>query len=307
MKRIALLALLAAALAAQPATAREPVSAAQLDALAGKVPQRPWYPIGYYDIRIAAEGQMLEFPQPVREILKSLKTREPLDYDVVDCGAETVTFNYDENIARYGNVAMDVSRIRSELERMGFPLAAYRDPLDAYEKVKLAEAEKLSRSEVRINAGLDEPPDTSQEVSGSSSDEEWDGSEVKSAEQILAEAIEANRKRLAPGLPKVIAEGGCGAFGEPNWVIVRTVPPGGTVMLVNAFAFKVCTRKTPNPWDRFACRWNEIESGKRTDLSGRFIYQVSWPDGTVRRGTREIETFEESEQAQTLLFRKTGS
>ena len=90
-------------------------------------------------------------------------------------------------------------------------------------------------------------------------------------------------------------------------MIVRTSPPLGEVLMINAFAFKVCTRKKPDPWDRFACKWNEIETGVDQTLSGRYVYQVKWPDGTVRRGTREIVPSYDDEPKVTVTFKKTGS
>ena len=77
--------------------------------------------------------------------------------------------------------------------------------------------------------------------------------------------------------------------------------------MINAFAFKVCTRKKPDPWDRFACKWNEIETGVDQTLSGRYVYQVKWPDGTVHKGTREIVPSYDDEPKVTVTFKKTGS
>ena len=52
---------------------------------------------------------------------------------------------------------------------------------------------------------------------------------------------------------------------------------------------------------------DEWETGvARTKPYGRFVYQVKWPDGVVRKGTREIVPDIE-EQAVTVTFRKTGS
>ena len=82
-----------------------------------------------------------------------------------------------------------------------------------------------------------------------------------------------------------------------------TQPPEGEVLMISAFAFKVCVLRKPDPWDRFACRWNEIETGAAKPMSGRFVYQVKWPDGTVRKGTREIAPGGSS----TVTFRKAGS
>ena len=84
-----------------------------------------------------------------------------------------------------------------------------------------------------------------------------------------------------------------------------TQPPAGEVLMINAFAFKVCVRKHPDPWDRFRCRWTEIETGVAKPMTGRFVYQVKWPDGTVRKGTRDVAPGPGG--SATVTFRKTGS
>ncbi|WP_144037942.1 hypothetical protein [Sphingopyxis sp. KK2] len=86
-------------------------------------------------------------------------------------------------------------------------------------------------------------------------------------------------------------------------IVFQTSPPSGEVLMVSAFAFKLCQRKNADPWDRFKCRWNEIETGVPKPLSGRFVYQVKWPDGTVRKGTREIAPAEDA----AVTFKKVGS
>lgn len=85
--------------------------------------------------------------------------------------------------------------------------------------------------------------------------------------------------------------------------VFQTSPPSGEVLMVSAFAFKICQRKNADPWDRFKCRWNEIETGVPKPLSGRFVYQVKWPDGTVRKGTREFAPADDG----AVTFTKVGS
>ena len=106
--------------------------------------------------------------------------------------------------------------------------------------------------------------------------------------------------------PEVILADGCGGEGFP--VIVRTAPGNGQVWMISAFAFRVCTRRVENPWDKFACRWNEIETGtETTSLGGRYVYEIRWPDGTSRRGTREVRGEYRESGATTVTFRRTGS
>ena len=294
MHRIGGLALLTAMAVPAAATAQTPPDAAALKAIEAKVPPQGWYPADYYDIRIAAEAQIAERPRTRGEMVIDWQDGEGPRYDVIDCSAESYypSADYDAATARYATVAIDVSRIRSELERLRYPLAAYDAPLLRYERARLDDAARQADAET---AG----EDAVQALDDAMAEEE-------SPEAMLAAAVDANRARVAPKLPKVIVDGGCGA-GDGAPVIVRTAPAGGEVLLVNAFAFKVCTRKTPDPWDRFACKWNEIETGAERQLSGRYVYQVKWPDGTVRKGTREIVPNEDGGATLTVTFRKTGS
>lgn len=295
-------AILLAALAA-PAAAKEPLDASGLKAIEAKVPRQSWYPDGYYDVRIAAEGQIADFPRD--NLTMDWGDGEPPYYDVIDCNAESAVPEDDDPVAtRYGSVALEVARLRGEFQRLKYPAAAWAEPLLAFEKAQIEEARTapdwpaMTEEEAAVAAAAEE--------AAMAAAADADGNYPKNDYALLAEAVEANRLRLAPTLPKVVADGGCGA-GEGAPIIVRTSPPQGEVLLVNAFAFKVCTRKKPNPWDRFACKWNEIETGVEQQLSGRYVYQVKWPDGTVRRGTREIVPSFDEETATTITFKKTGS
>lgn len=316
---------------AMPATtiAKEPIDAVGLKAIETKVPPQSWYPDGYYDLRIAAEGQMADFPRD--NLTMDWGDGEPPSYDVIDCNAEYVSLDdTDPFTARYGGVALEVARLRAEFERLKYPRAVFAEPLLAFEKAKIEEAKAAPdpMSEEEINAayaaGEAAAEAAGETVDGAVSEADAAAAEAASAAadaaadsdasfdlssdpyHALAQAVEANRQRLAPKLPKVLADGGCGA-GEGSAIIVKTVPPQGEVLLINAFAFKVCTRKKPDPWDRFACKWTEIETGIEKQLSGRYVYQVKWPDGTVRKGTRDIVPNYDDETAATVTFKKTGS
>jgi hypothetical protein len=297
--------MLVAALASPVAAgAKEPIGAAGLKAIEAKVPPQGWYPDGYYDIRIAAEGQIADFPRD--NLTMDWGDGQPPYYDVIDCNAEYVSLDETDPLtARYGGVALEVARLRAEFERMKYPVAVYAEPLLAFEKAMIEDAkaapEPMSEADIAAaDAAMEaDAPDAAAEPA--------DGGGFENDPYFrLAQAVEANRARLAPKLPKVVADGGCGA-GEGNPVIVRTSPPQGEVLMINAFAFKVCTRKKPDPWDRFACKWNEIETGVDQTLSGRYVYQVKWPDGTVRKGTREIVPSYDDEPKVTVTFKKTGS
>ncbi|MDO9368178.1 MAG: hypothetical protein Q7T68_06380 [Sphingopyxis sp.] len=302
MRKTGVAILMAGSALPMAATGQAPADAAAMKRLEAKVAPQSWYPEGYYDVRIAAEGQIAEAPRPISQIVFDWDL-DPADkykaYDVIDCGAEwVVPDDVDPVTARYGDAALEISRLRSELERIKFPLAAYAAPLLAYERIRVDEATKAPDTMMPELAAEDVPEAAADETDSTdtSNDPLWK----------LAAEIEANRKRLAPKLPHVLVDGGCGA-GEGNAVIVKTTPPAGEVLLINAFAFKVCTRKQPNPWDRFACKWNEIETGVEKQLSGRYVYQVRWPDGTVRKGTREIIPNFDGDALTTETFKKTGS
>lgn len=305
-----------------PVQAQNVVGAADLLRLEAKVPRQHWYPADYYDVRIAAEGQVAEFPRPRDSWLESYRADGQRDYNVAFCADEFVfPGDGDEAIERYGDAALLTSRIRYELDALGYPPGVYRDPLLAYEQALLVEAESRPTGDMWSGDEAEEleaMPDDGHTPSGSDAPASGDDAGEAYADAmdegrvdlgepgaVLAEAIEANRRRQAPNLPSVIYEA-CGGDAAPAPVTIRTIPPGGTVMLVSAFAFKVCTRTQPDPWDRFSCRWNEVEAGKPTLLRGRNVYQVRWPDGTVRRGTREFELNYDDNRPIVVTFNKSG-
>lgn len=323
MRKVRMLMLAAALASPVTAGAKEPIGAAGLKAIEARVPPQSWYPDGYYDIRIAAEGQITDFPRD--NLTMDWGDDQPPYYDVIDCNAEYVSLDETDPLtARYGGVALEVARLRAEFERMKYPAAVYAEPLLAFEKAMIEDAkaapEPMSEAEIAAaDAAAMEAEDAAAAAASAAADAAMEAEASDAAAEPadggyfendpyyrLAKAVEANRARLAPQLPKVVADGGCGA-GEGNPVIVRTSPPQGEVLMINAFAFKVCTRKKPDPWDRFACKWNEIETGVDQTLSGRYVYQVKWPDGTVRKGTREIVPSYDDEPKVTITFKKTGS
>jgi hypothetical protein len=252
-------------------------------------------------------------------------------------------------VRRYGNIALTVSRLRQALKQTGYSTAVYAKPLDTYERTLLGSATDGGASDVEVTAA-----------------------------RALTAAIEANRKRLSPKLPPVIAYDAAAAVvytvvarsvgpsakvypsgkklakgelirlragdrldllnagnmrtisgpgvykagelgaqptaavptrrvstgavrGAPPRASFVTSPPNAEIWLVSAFAFRVCQRKVPDPWDRLGCRWTEIQTGANKPLSGRFIYQVRWPDGTVRKGARDIAPYDD------VRFQKVGS
>jgi hypothetical protein len=307
--------------------AQAPPDAAALKLIEAQVPPQSWYPGGYYDVRIAAESEQHDLQAEVKDLIVDWDDGQGKRYDVVDCGAEApAALEVDPVTARYGFVASEVARIRSDLGMLKFPAALYAEPLLAFEKAKIeeatqapdpqleaaaaAEAEAAADAAAEMTAPEGNLSSAAEAEAAAAADEAeamaMEAAQTEDPYSTLAKAIETNRQRLAPKLSKVVAEGGCGA-GGPGPIIVTTIPPQGEVLLVNAFAFKVCTRKTPNPWDRFACKWNEIETGVKKQLSGRYVYQVKWPDGLVRKGTRDITPEYDTDEAVMVTFKKVGS
>ncbi|MGB3846915.1 MAG: hypothetical protein WA940_13680 [Sphingopyxis sp.] len=280
------LAVAAAAPAGAAAQTDDPPDATALKALEAGVPPQSWYPDGYYDLRIAAEAEAAENPRAAERLVTAMpdaagKLRPR--YDIVDCAPDHAAADSgDAATRRLGDLALEVARLRHEFARLTYPTAVYAEPLLAFERagIKATDAGDYST---------------------------------------LAAAAEANRQRIAPTLPAIAARASCSAEKGAGPILTRgiaaalpaprpsvtlaTQPATGEVLLISAFAFKVCTRKQPDPWDRFQCKWNEIETGVKKPLSGRFVYQVKWPDGTVRKGTREIVPG----PAATVTFKKTGS
>jgi hypothetical protein len=269
------------AAAAQDVVADE---AAKMAALAAATPAQPWYPDGYYDIRVAAEAQVAEFPRPAT----ALPETSERSYNLVACDAERTGFDMpDPLLLRYGNVALETARLRAELGRLNYPPSITAAPLLAFERQRIDAAD----------------------------DKSTDGDPY----DLLADTLEAARIKLQPGLSPVFAFHECTppptagpsrprpAAARPRAapsVVFGTQPATGTVLMISAFAFKLCVRKQPDPWDQLACRWNEIETGVAKSMSGRFVYQVRWPDGVERKGTREIMP---TSSRTPVTFKKVGS
>lgn len=342
-----------------------------------RVEPQPWYPEGYYDVRVAAEAQARE----------SLRSKDLL---VDDCASGIgrcydlrtplpLRVNRDERdrtLVRYGNVALEISRLRQELHRIGYPRSVYAEPLAAYERqlVDAAgapgmpppdfEVTALRQLAKALDAGLAQsasrlpnviaedmpaPTGASEDpaaaatdsivavrASGPSADQYPTGKRLRGDDKIILKGGDTlvlldkagTRTLRGPGVFKAAA-----MAGEPRWavagmfsgngtrrvrtgavrgvpsgpVVLSTSPDGGEVLLISAFAFKLCAKKKLDIWDRFACKWNEVETGSGQFLSGRYVYQVRWPDGVVRKGTREILPDYDRDDSIAVTFKKAGS
>lgn len=330
---------------------------AAMDKLAAEVPAQSWYPEGYYDVRLAAEAQVAETPRDAGSYVGPCVEGGGSCYDPFDPLPRHINIGEsDPVLRRYGNIALDIARLRQELSRAGYPAALYAKPLATYE-YRLVEATastgatKADTAIASVRAltttieanrktqapslprvlGYDEAADQVVVIrsSGPSSRIYPVGKRlagnaklvIKAGDRIELLNVEGTRTLTGPGTFSVgkpmagifgallaspvprravgAVRGGAGSGG----VILQTNPPSGEVLLVSAFAFRICQRKIADPWDRFQCKWNEVETGVAKPLSGRFVYQVRWPDGIVRKGTREILPAE----AGAVTFKKTGS
>ncbi len=189
-----------------------------------------------------------------------------------------------------------MGQVHAALSGAGYPADLIAGPLATFEKARL----QIS----------DDEPEQSQDEEEKSRRGDWDR-----LASDLAESAEARQLTLPP--PDV---GRCGMQGYvvpvysnvpppppppppagPRGVRFATSTANGQVWLINAFAFKVCERKTGQPWSVETCRWNELETGLRHNMTGRHYYRVVWPDGTTKRGVRILTS------PQDVTFRRSGS
>lgn len=288
MRAVAILPAVLAALSLAPAAQAQGVSPEDLRAAEDAVPMRDYYPEGYYDIRVVAEATIAEWPRERDAILDYCETGSDYGrasaygrergggrcYEVMDCAWQPVPEDEDDPAySQFSAIAIEIARLRSELDRLGYSRNVYARAIDDFERRMVEGGTPL------------------------------DAEAADEARAQLVETLETRRARLAPQMLPIVNEVPCAALPDGP-IIVRTAPAGGEVLLINAFAFNVCTRRQPDPWDRFACRWTEWVPGEmRTRPYGRFMYQVTWPDGANRRGSREIVRGA-GEESVTVTFRK---
>ncbi len=236
---------------------------------AASVPDQPWYPKGYRDFRIAAADEIATFPR------ESWTLMQRAEYDLGLCDDK-----YRDRAGQYAELALEVARLGSEMKRLGYPAGVFEQPLLDYERDGLASLKLPAAAQEAAAAGSSAPDRLS----------------------ALAAQMESRRQRAQTGMPIVYR--GCssasvavaasrrrrfGALRGSPGVAIEMSPPGGHLWLLNGFAFRVCERKSGNPWDHIACGWNEYSAGAGAQVSGRYIYEARWPDGTVRRGARILE------------------
>ncbi len=116
----------------------------------------------------------------------------------------------------------------------------------------------------------------------------------------LTSQLESNRARLQPSSLPIKREGGCGAAESP--VFVTAEPPDGRIWIITRFAFDVCKARKLDAWDLNACRWAEVEPQREAWLSGTYMVQGKWPDGSSVRTNRRIEA-EDPDNPTTITIR----
>ena len=317
---VSVLALAAQSIAAVPQPGPEAVSA-----YAAAIPDRPYYPPGYRNLRIAAAAQVATFPRDPASVIYNGWHGSPI-YDLIDCSEDNAGSNEtDPHILEQGNVALEIARIGGELRGLGYRGEIFEEPLLAYEREALAavpaavaerreiaaanaaqaemEQSEAVQSEAEV-AGPEAAPAMS-EAERTEADAEM--TEAKIAARygpigMLALEMEKRRARLQPDKPRIAVEGGCGAA-ELAFQI-RAAPSDGKVWLIPAFSFHVCMTKVRDPWDLRACRWNEVDPDNATMASGRYMYQARWPDGKTARGARVFEGDFDSEAPTRITIRK---
>lgn len=284
-----------------------PPAQAQAEAL---VPDQPWYPEGYHDLRIAAALHAETFARPASHmVFEDFDDPQAKTYDLLDCDLfDDVPEGLDEEEAERAQLALDIAQMRRDFATLGYPREVYDQPLLDYERWALTGFQPVwsERLVALLAAYPDGPPE---EFLGPGQTEQ----EIADLELLingdmltaLKNEFEVRRQRLSPELPRIVASGGCGA-GESEFEI-RMVPANGELWLINAFAFRVCERKVADPWNHQACSWSQYGEGDNTFASGRYMYEARWPNGTVKRGARVLEgSFEEEEDgAETVItFRR---
>ncbi len=285
-------------LAATPALAK--AASARAAAAAVAVPDQPWYPKGYRDLRIAAAETVRIFPRDPQAVLNDFGDRVDQGYktyDVIDCSLGYDLPNATDDRQGWQELlALDVARMRGELRGLGYRPEIYDRPLLDHERASLAHfAVVKPRPAQTVSDDASSPPAADAAITEDEDayyDSFW-------GLDTLAKTMEARRKRLQPRKPRLVADGGCGG-GEAEFTVALS-PPTGRLWLINAFAFKVCERKVRDPWDHVACGWNDYASGDKTIASGRYMYEARWPGGAVRRGAKVLD---ETEDGAAIVIRR---
>lgn len=272
-----------------PAAAQEAEAASE-----APVPDQAWYPPGYHDLRLIAAVHAETVPRDREWMLGEEDDDErAVSYIVYDCDlGKDLPDGMDYDTVQVTALALDVARLRSELRLLGYRPEIYEGPILDYERAALAHIAAQRAERLRDPENNPIYPQT-----------RYDAEANFDLLGELARAMETRRRRLQRNKWPIIAGSGCGSGYGP--FTIQLVPGNGQLWLINAFAFRVCERKVPDPWDHQACGWTEYLTGDDTMATGRYMYQVGWPGGTVQRGARLLQPdLSAYENGEVVVFRR---
>lgn len=266
--------------------------------LTAAVPNQPWYPEGYLDLRSAAAQQVEDFPRdPINLLMEDWDDPRIKTYDLVDCNlGYDLSEDLDNRTTLFSELALDIARMRLELAYLGYRAEVYDAPLLGHERAMLAAIDANATGLVRELVTEEDG------YSYLGYPEGWVTlTDLQGDYDLLAE-LETRRLRLQPRQPRFVVLGDCGA-GEEEFEI-NLIPANGELWLVNAFAFRVCERKVPDPWNHSACGWTQFIAGDSTFASGRYMFEARWPNGSVKRGARVLQADFDGDESGAVTFRR---
>jgi hypothetical protein len=245
---------------------------------------QPSYPEGYDDLRAAAliDARQQAAPAPANSL-----TAQPPDEFValypcdwqLDIGATDAREAVLEETAR--RAAFLVYRLHGS----GYPPAMFEGLLRDHENQMLALAARVRpgpRGDALAQFRM----------------------QVRGADEVLVTNFEARRRRGHPEMRPLFLADPCIASGRPSRYRLVTRPANGRAWVVSNFAYYVCQRRAPDPWDVAACPgWREVHGDEVGAFSGRHKVQARWPDGRVNRSER---TFEPYDVEQVVNLSPTG-
>ena len=317
-----------------------------LEALAITIPDQDWYPAGYRELKIAAaseygneidvlsrrfsqekglpgtfylfyfsyetgydwESVRRRFDVPTNG-KKLTPTKFIVAYSRLEIG--TCTFFDAGEVGEIDNyqylsyVARLVAKTSYDLDKAGYPEDLVAEYLLDFEKYLIARSDYgTPYSEIDF-AAIDPKFRFGSRFRKAMESRLASVEDSEAAEGSLVAILNAERIARQLDVPELMEVEGCG--GAEDTVILQTRPAGGQVWVISAFAFRVCSLRRPDPWDKFACRWSEVEVGAEAGLSGRYVYEVRWADGTVNRGIRELIGPGPDGDSPTFTFQKSAA
>lgn len=184
--------------------------------------------------------------------------------DCLDSGRQ-LGVEYDDPERLAINIAMGIEQSQSALKQLRIDAAVWQPVLAQMEAIALQSLVDIKTAPKRARQK-----------------QEAYSSRLVQLQEELGRRATAARRRAAPRAAEVVWTEGCGA-GELA-VQIRTSPPGGRVSYITLFHHRLCQAKGQDADNPLQCRgWVEAVKSEEF-LSGRYAYQVRWPDGSTRRG-----------------------